>query len=139
MLLKVSCRARGFKAAEKGLPVVIVAPTLPVGPGDRMITPPTRMILDFLNAKIPAYLDCGFNMVDVRDVAKGHILAAEHGRSGERYILGNENLMLRELLCLIEKVTGLVMPRMRVPYWLAFIAGAVSELGFPQSSLRARH
>ena len=116
-----------FKAAEKGLPVVIVAPTLPVGPGDRLITPPTRMILDFLNSKTPAYLDCGFNMVDVRDVARGHILAAERGRVGERYILGNKNLTLGELLQWIEEITGLTMPKQRIPYWLALVAGAVSE------------
>lgn len=124
---KFLAEQEAFKAAEKGLPVVIVAPTLPIGPGDRLITPPTRMILDFLNTKIPAYLNCGFNMVDVRDVAKGHILAAERGRAGERYILGNENLMLSELLHWIEEITGLVMPRKRIPYWLVLMTGAISE------------
>ncbi len=116
-----------LKAAESGLPVVIVAPTLPVGPGDRLITPPTRMILDFLNAKTPAYLDCGFNMADVRDIAQGHILAAEHGRLGERYILGNENLTLGELLRWIEEITGLDMPKWRINYWFALLVGAISE------------
>ena len=86
------------------------------------------MILDFLNAKTPAYLECGLNMVDVRDVAKGHILAAERGRIGERYILGNENLNLSELLGFIEKITGLAMPKARIPYWLALISGVLSEL-----------
>ncbi len=125
---KFLAEQEAFKAAKKGLPVVIVAPTLPIGPGDRWITPPTRMILDFLNAKTPAYLECGLNMVDVRDVAKGHILAAERGRIGERYILGNENLNLSELLGFIEEIAGLAMPKVRIPYWLALISGVLSEL-----------
>ncbi|CAE6517301.1 conserved hypothetical protein [Nitrosomonas nitrosa] len=116
-----------FKAARDGLPVVIVSPTLPIGPGDRRITPPTQMILNFLNHKIPAYLDCRFNMVDVRDVAHGHILAAERGRPGERYILGNENLTLGEFLLLIEEITGLAMPKLRIPHWIAMMVGACSE------------
>lgn len=124
---KFMAEQEAFRAAKNGLPVVIVAPTLPVGPGDRLITPPTRMILDFLNNKIPAYLDCGFNMADVRDVAKGHLLAAEHGRIGERYILGNENLTLGDLLRWIEEITGLAMPKWKVPYWLALMTGIVSE------------
>lgn len=117
-----------FKAARNGLPVVIVSPTLPIGPGDRRITPPTRMILNFLNYRIPAYLDCRFNMVDVRDVARGHILAARYGRPGERYILGNENLTLGNLLRLIEDITGLAMPKFRIPHWVALIVGVFSEL-----------
>ncbi|PTN12009.1 hopanoid-associated sugar epimerase [Nitrosomonas aestuarii] len=116
-----------FKAAKDGQPIVIVAPTLPVGPGDRKITPPTRMILDFINTRTPAYLDCGFNLIDVRDIAAGHILAAEKGRYGERYILGNENMTLGELLRMIEEITGLAMPKVRIPYWVALTAGAVSE------------
>ncbi|UJP05846.1 MAG: NAD-dependent epimerase/dehydratase family protein [Nitrosomonas sp.] len=125
---KYLAELEAFKAAANGLPVVIVAPTLPVGPGDRSITPPTRMILNFLNTRIPAYLDCGFNMADVRDIAQGHVLAAEHGRTGERYILGNENLMLGDLLRWIEEITGLAMPRIRIPYWLALMTGIASEL-----------
>ncbi|MBX3641176.1 MAG: NAD-dependent epimerase/dehydratase family protein [Nitrosomonas sp.] len=116
-----------FKAAVDGLPVVIVAPTLPIGPGDRRITPPTRMILDFINHPSPAFLECGFNMIDVRDVAAGHILAAEHGRHGERYILGNENVTLSKFLGLIEEITGLAMPKKRIPFWIALAAGAVCE------------
>ncbi len=126
-----------FAAAKSGLPVVIVAPTLPIGPGDNKLTPPTRMILDFLNNKTPAYLDCGFNLIDVRDIAQGHILAAENGRPGERYILGHENMSLGELLCLIEETTGLAMPKTRVPYWLALVAGVVSELMADYVSHRA--
>lgn len=116
-----------FKAAADGQPVVIVAPTLPIGPGDRRITPPTRMILDFINTRTPAYLECGFNMIDVRDIAAGHILAADHGRHGERYILGNENLTLGKFLGHIEEITGLEMPKTSIPFWIALIAGAVSE------------
>lgn len=117
-----------FKAAENGMPVVIVSPTLPIGPGDHKITPPTRMILDFLNTRTPAYLECGFNLIDVRDVAYGHILAAEHGKYGERYILGNENMTLGQLLRMIEEITGIAMPKMRVPYWVAFTTGVISEI-----------
>ncbi len=116
-----------FQAARDGLPVVIVAPTLPVGPGDRLVTPPTRMILDFLNVKTPAYYNCRFNLADVRDIARGHILAAEYGRPGERYILGHENMTLGELLQMLEEITGLSMPKLRVPYWVALSAGLVSE------------
>ena len=85
------------------------------------------MILDFVNGKTCAYLNCGLNLVDVRDVARGHILAAEHGRCGERYILGNENLFLSDLLMKIEEITGFVMPKLRVPYWVALSAGVCSE------------
>lgn len=114
-------------AARRGQPVVIVNPTLPVGPGDRKITPPTRMLLGFLNGEHPAYLECLLNMNDVRDIARGHILAAEKGRPGERYILGNENLRLSDLLSLLEELTGLAMPKRRVPYWLALIVACIDE------------
>ena len=116
-----------FQAAKDGLPVVIVAPALPIGPGDHKITPPTRMILDFINSQTPAYLECGFNLIDVRDVAAGHILAAEHGQHGKRYNLVNENITLGELLRMIESITGLGMPKVRMPYLLALAAGAISE------------
>lgn len=115
------------KAARRGQPVVIVNPTLPVGPGDHRLTPPTSMILTFLNGAAPAYLDCEFNMIDVRDAALGHILAAETGQVGQRYILGNENWRLNALLGFLEECTGLTMPRLKVPYWLALTTGAVSE------------
>lgn len=114
-------------AARDGLPVVVVNPTLPVGPGDRRLTPPTRMILDLANGTIPAYLDCYLNFADVRDVAAGHILAAEKGRVGARYILGGENLRMRDFIGVMAEVTGADMPRWRVPYWLAVTAAAVDE------------
>ena len=114
-------------AAKAGLPVVIVNPTLPVGPGDRLLTPPSRMLLGYLRGRFPAYLDSAFNMIDVRDVALGHILAAEHGRVGERYILGGENLHLSEVLSLLADLTGRPMPRWRIPYWLAYAAALAEE------------
>lgn len=115
------------EAARGGLPVVIVNPTMPIGPGDDLLTPPSRMILGFLNGETPAYLDCEFNLVDARDVAAGQILAADKGRVGERYILGNVNLSLGELLAELHRLTSLAMPRARIPYALAIAAALVSE------------
>ncbi len=115
-------------AAAEGLPLVAVLPTLPVGPGDRNLTPPSRMILDFVNGRAPAYLDCRLNLIDVRDLAAGLISAAERGRVGERYILGNENMRLAELLDLLSEVTGLpINQARRLPYALAQAAAWVDE------------
>src|SRR6185369_9846487 len=114
-------------AAAGGMPVVIVNPTMPLGPGDATFTPPTKMILGFLNGTTPAFLGCEFNLVDARDAALGHILAAERGRIGQRYILGAENIELSQLLEELTLLTGLAMPRFRVPYGLAFVAALVSE------------
>lgn len=115
------------KAADEGLPVVIVNPTLPIGPGDDRLTPPSRMLLGYLNGDYGAYLNSAFNLIHVRDVARGHILAAEHGRVGERYMLAGENLTLRELLAMLQQLTGRKMPRARVPWLLAYGFAAVSE------------
>jgi dihydroflavonol-4-reductase len=115
------------EAAAGGLPVVIVNPTMPIGPGDHLLTPPSKMILGFLNGETPAYLDCEFNVVDARDVASGQILAADKGRVGERYILGNANLRLGELLEKLHRLTGLPMPRTRIPYGLALASAFASE------------
>lgn len=115
------------RAAETGLPVVIVNPTMPIGPGDILLTPPTKMILGFLNGTIPAYLNCEFNLVDARDAALGHLAAAEHGRVGERYILGGTNISLYDLLQRLGALTGLPMARTRVPYALALAAAVISE------------
>jgi dihydroflavonol-4-reductase len=114
-------------AAERGLPVVVVNPTLPIGPGDRLLTPPSRMLVDFLNGRAPAYLETAVNMIDVRDAALGHLLAAERGRIGRRYILGGENLTLSALLALLEDLSGRPMPKRRIPYWLAYLYGTVDE------------
>jgi dihydroflavonol-4-reductase len=124
---KFQAEAAAQAAAASGLPVVIVNPTMPLGPGDRLLTPPTKMMLGFINGKMPAYLNCEFNLVDARDAALGHILAAEHGRIGERYILGAENVELRVLLKELSVLTGRPMPALRIPYGVAFTAALVSE------------
>lgn len=98
------------------LPVVIVNPSFPVGPRDLKPTPTGQTILDFLNRRLPAYVDTGMNVVDVEDVALGHWLAAEKGQVGERYILGGENVTMKRMLDLLSEITGLPAPRFRVPY-----------------------
>lgn len=125
---KFLAEQEAMAAAQDGLPVVIVNPTLPIGPGDYLLTPPTKMLLDFVNGENPAYLDFEMNMIDVRDAAWGHILAAERGQVGERYILGGENLRLSQILAILHELTGLSMPRFRIPYFLAFGVAAVSEV-----------
>lgn len=101
---------------EKGLPVVKVHPSTPIGPGDHKPTPTGRIIVDFLNGRIPAYVDTGLNFVHVRDVARGHLLAYERGRIGEKYILGHRNLSLAEFFRLLGRITGRHAPRLRLPY-----------------------
>lgn len=115
--------------AAKGLPIVIVNPTAPVGPRDVKPTPTGQVIVDFLGRRLPAYLDTGLNWVHVRDVAEGHILAAERGRIGERYILGNAdgNWTMREALRVLEEVSGVPAPRIRVPWSVAYAAALVDE------------
>jgi dihydroflavonol-4-reductase len=116
--------------ACKGLPVVIVNPTAPVGQRDVKPTPTGQVIVDFLNRKMPAYLDTGLNWVHVRDVAVGHILAAEKGQVGERYILGHAegNWALKDALSVLEQITGLAAPRVRIPYWAALLLAHVDEV-----------
>jgi len=127
MRSKFLAEREAFAAARAGAPVVIVNPTLPVGPGDRRLTPPTRMLLGFLNGGFPAYLDFAMNMVDVRHAAFGHILAAERGRIGQRYILGGVNLTLSALIAMLAEITGRRMPRMRMPYGPALGFAMVAE------------
>ena len=107
------------QAAAAGLPVVIVNPTTPVGPGDAKPTPTGKIILDFLNGRMPGYVDTGLNFVPVEDAAAGHLLAAERGRIGERYILGGENLTLKQALEILSQVSGRPAPRIRIPHMLA--------------------
>jgi dihydroflavonol-4-reductase len=119
-----------------GLNIVIVNPSTPIGAYDRKPTPTGRIFVDFLNGKIPAYLDTGLNIVDVEDVAAGHLLAARYGRSGERYILGNKNLTLREFLGYIAAESGMDPPKIRFPYlpilMVAYMNEALSRVtGFP--------
>lgn len=107
---------------EKGLPLVIVNPSTPVGPMDLKPTPTGKIIVDFLNGKMPAYLDTGLNLIDVETCARGHILAARKGRVGEKYILGNRNLTLEEIFGKLSELTGLKAPRVRLPYYPILMA-----------------
>lgn len=115
--------------ARKGLPVVIVNPSAPVGPHDVKPTPTGQIIVDFLNRKLPAYLDTGLNWVHVRDVAVGHILAAEKGRLGERYILGHAqgNWTMRETMAALEEITGIPAPKIQISYRAALAMAYVNE------------
>jgi dihydroflavonol-4-reductase len=116
--------------ARNGLPIIIVNPTAPIGPQDVKPTPTGQVIVDFLNRKLPAYLDTGLNWVHVRDVAVGHIRAAEKGALGERYILGHAegNWTMREALGVLEEITGVPAPKMRIPYGVALAAAHVDEM-----------
>jgi len=113
-------------AAREGLPVVIVNPTAPVGAHDVKPTPTGQTILDFLRGRMPAYVDTGLNIVDAADAAEGHWLACEHGRAGERYILGGENLTLKQIFDILSRLTGLPAPRLRLPWSVAFAAALVN-------------
>ncbi|MDH4369149.1 MAG: NAD-dependent epimerase/dehydratase family protein [Nitrospira sp.] len=113
---------------RSGGPITIVNPSTPIGAMDRRPTPTGRLIVDFLNGRLPAYLDALFNWVHVGDVGMGHWLAAEKGRVGERYILGHENLLLGDFLQILSQVSGRPAPRMKIPYAVAWMAGAVGEL-----------
>ena len=112
--------------ASGGLPVVVVNPTAPVGDHDVKPTPTGQTILDFLDGKMPAFIDTGLNIVDASDIAEGHFLACERGRAGERYILGSENLTLAQIFQSLAKLTGAKAPRMRLPYAVAYCAGVCS-------------
>ncbi len=107
---------------RRGLPVVIVSPSTPIGEWDAKPTPTGQMIVDVLNGRIPAYVEGGLNIVDVRDVAEGHLLAESRGQPGERYILGGRNVTFRELFEMIARAAGLAPPRLRVPRWLPLVA-----------------
>ncbi len=115
--------------AGAGVPIIIVNPSAPIGPRDVKPTPTGKIIVDFLNRQMPAYLDTGLNWVHVRDVAIGHILAAEKGRIGERYILGNAegNWTMQQTLLVLQELTGIPAPKMRIPYWVALAAAHVDE------------
>ena len=108
-----------LRYAQEGLPVVIVNPSTPVGIADLKPTPTGQVIVDFLNGHMPGYVDTGLNLIDVEDVAVGHLLAAERGRVGEKYILGYENLTLQQILAMLADLTRLSAPQFRVPYALA--------------------
>jgi dihydroflavonol-4-reductase len=112
--------------AREGFPAIIVNPTAPLGDHDVKPTPTGQTVLDFLNGKIPAFIDTGLNIVDARDIAEGHWLAAEHGRVGERYILGSENLTLEQILGTLARITGRKAPTVKLPYAVAYCAGVCS-------------
>jgi len=115
-------------AAKSGLDVVIVNPTTPVGERDVKPTPTGRIVLDFLKGKFPAYVETGLNLVDATECARGHIQALEKGKTGERYILGGENLTLKQILDRLAAITGLKSPTVKLPYVFAFATGVVDEM-----------
>ena len=117
-----------LEAGIRCMDVVVVNPTTPVGEQDIRPTPTGRIVVDFLKKKFPAYVDTGLNLVDVRECARGHLTALEKGRSGERYILGGENLTLKQILDKLAAITGLPSPKVRVPYVMALATGVVDEM-----------
>jgi dihydroflavonol-4-reductase len=117
-----------IQAGRSGMDVVVVNPTTPVGERDIKPTPTGRIVVDFLKKKFPAYVDTGLNLVDVAECARGHVAALEKGKSGERYILGGENLTLKQILDKLAAITGLPSPRMRVPYVVALATGVVDQV-----------
>ena len=125
---KFLAEVEAMKAAADGVPVVIVNPTTPVGAGDWKPTPTGRIILDFLNGKMPAYVDTGLNLAPVEDVATGHLLAAEKGKIGERYLLGARNMTLKEILDVLASIAGRSAPRIRLPHVVAIAAAHADEL-----------
>jgi len=116
-----------LEAGRSGMHVVTVNPTTPVGEQDVKPTPTGRIVVDFLKRKFPAYVETGLNLVDVRECALGHVAALEKGKSGERYILGGENLTLKQLLDTLGKISGLPSPTVKLPYFFALAAGVVDE------------
>lgn len=125
---KYLAEQHALRLARAGAPVIVVNPTLPVGPGDRGLSPPTQMILDFCRGRRREYLDAELNLIDVRDVAEGMVRALAHGRPGRRYLLGHENLSVHAVFAQLARLTGLPEPHWRVPYGVALAAAYVSEL-----------
>ena len=116
---KFAAEQVAIEFARKGFPVIIVNPTAPIGDHDVRPTPTGQIIVDFLKGGMPAYVDTGLNLIDVRDTAEGHVLAWERGRPGERYILGCSNLTLAQILGKLESITGRPAPRWRMPWVVA--------------------
>src|SRR5271166_5784032 len=116
-----------LEAGRSGMHVVTVNPTTPVGEQDVKPTPTGRIVVDFLKRKFPAYVETGLNLVDVRECARGHVLALEKGKPGERYILGGENLTLKQILDKLGRISGLPSPTLKLPYFFALAAGVVDE------------
>jgi dihydroflavonol-4-reductase len=116
-----------LEAGRSGMRVITVNPTTPVGEQDIKPTPTGRIVVDFLKGKFPAYVETGLNLVDVRECARGHIAALEKGKSGERYILGGENLTLKQILDKLGAISGVSSPKVKLPYFIAYAAGFVDE------------
>lgn len=116
-----------MEAGRSGMDVVTVNPTTPIGEQDVKPTPTGRIVVDFLKRKFPAYVETGLNLVDVRECARGHVAALEKGRTGERYILGGEDLTLKQILDKLGAITGLPSPKIKLPYLFAFMAGIAGE------------
>lgn len=116
-----------LRAAAQGLPVVIVHPTMPMGPRDRAPTPSGRLVVEFLNGRMPGYVDTTLNVVHVDDVARGHLLAHQHGAIGHSYILGSQNLTLQQVLASLASITGLPEPKIRVPRAVSLAAAWMSD------------
>jgi len=125
---KFMAEQAAIEAARSGVDVVIVNPTTPIGERDIKPTPTGRIVLDFLKRKFPAYVETGLNLVDATECARGHIQALEKGRSGERYILGGENLTLKQILDRLAAITGLKSPTVKLPYFFALATGVVDEM-----------
>lgn len=125
---KVLAEQAVWELIRQGVPITIVNPSTPIGPGDRRPTPTGRLIVNYLTGRLPAFLDTFLNWVSVDDVASGHWLAATKGRTRERYILGHANLSLRELFAILADVSGQPAPRMRIPYAVAYTAGLLGSV-----------
>lgn len=124
---KLRGEQEAFRLADAGAPVIVVCPTLPIGPGDHHLTPPSRMMLAFCQGKLPAYLDCEFNVIDVRDIATGMRAAMRVGQPGMRYLLAGENLRLIDWLTIVGRLVGRKAPRYEVPYPVALAVAYASE------------
>jgi dihydroflavonol-4-reductase len=116
-----------LEAGRSGMRVVVVNPTTPIGEQDVKPTPTGRIVVDFMKRKFPAYVETGLNLVDATECARGHVAALEKGKSGERYILGGQNLTLKQILDQLARITGLPSPKVKLPYIFAFAAGVVDE------------
>jgi dihydroflavonol-4-reductase len=116
-----------LEAGRNGMPVITVNPTTPIGEQDVKPTPTGRIVVDFLKRKFPAYVETGLNLVDVKECARGHVAGLGRGKPGERYILGGENLTLKQILDTLGKITGLPSPKIKLPYFFAFATGVVDE------------
>ncbi|MEM8675175.1 MAG: hopanoid-associated sugar epimerase [Cyanobacteria bacterium P01_G01_bin.67] len=124
---KYYAEQEAVKAVQQGQDIVIVNPSTPIGAFDLKPTPTGEIIVRFLQRKMPFYVDTGLNLIDVKDVAQGHILALEKGNTGDRYILGNQNLTFKQLLSKLEQITGLPAPKYTIPYWIPYSVAWLEE------------